>query len=372
MRPVIWIVAATLLFSNAHADDPEPFPDEWFFGAAERPEPLKSLEGKEAAQIDIAEWRGEEASLEDLRGKVVVLDFWATWCGPCMAAIPKNVDLVDRYGDEGLAFIGVHDANGGWDAVDGVIADKGINYPVALDASGESSGKSAAAYNLQFWPTYVVIDRTGIVRGAGLVPAHVEDAVKLLLAEPYEGAPADQPQVAGFPDEWFYGAEQRPAWLRAAEGKPLKQPRFEQWLGQPLAPGSLERRVVVVQFVRPGFAPSLARLRAITPLAERYERQGVVFLAIGRSDDWDRMTEKAPKLPFPIARDLPNQDGRDVLATALGARFGTETAVVDRAGIVRAIGLKTEHLERVINTLLAERLPAKSGEPGSRSEETAA
>lgn len=159
----------------------ESFPDSWFYSGARRPQKLRDLEGTRPTNIEAAEWIGTApAKLRDLRGKVVVVDFWATWCGPCVRAIPKNIEMVKAHADDGLVFIGVHDARRGWDRADTMVKSTGINYPVALD----KDGKSAKAFNLSFWPTYVVIDREGVIRGAGLTPSKVKDAVAKLLAEP--------------------------------------------------------------------------------------------------------------------------------------------------------------------------------------------
>jgi len=345
-------------------DDVEPFPDEWFFGGAERPLELRDLEGKKAIEIKVDEWRGDETSLADSKGKVVVIDFWATWCGPCMAAIPKNVEMVEKYEKQGLVFIGLHDAAGGWDRVDAVIADNSINYPVAKDANAESQ----KAYKLKFWPTYVVIDRNGIIRGAGLVPGQVEEAVKILLDEPYEGKAQEEPGVASFPDEWFLGAEHRPMRQRKAEGRPLASLEAEAWSAEPLTKEAWSRRVMVVQFVNPGFGYSLTQLDALAPLAEKYSRQGVVFLGVcDTRADWDRMQAIARdrEVGIPIAWDapLPAEEGEPAMglgriSEAFGVRYGAPLGVVDRAGVIRAVGLKPDHLETVLNTLLAEPMPA--------------
>jgi thiol-disulfide isomerase/thioredoxin len=354
---------------------PDPFPDDWFFYGAERPAELRSLEGKKATELSAAEWRGDEIKLADQRGKVVIVDFWATWCGPCMAAIPHNVEMVKKYKDKGLVFVGVHDSNSGWDSVDKVISEKSINYPIALDQQENGKGLNVQAYNLKFWPTYVAIDKKGIIRAAGLSPDHVEDVVKALMAEGYDGPmPGKSAEGAtGFPDDWFYGGEKRPAWLRAAEGKPMKAMKAEAWLGEPVTPKAMEKRVTVLQFVQPNLSTSIQKLEKLKPVAEKYSRQGVVFLGVcDATGDWERMRKiaEAREIKFSIALDAPGESEdakRGVTSHAFGVRYGPVTAVVDRAGVVRAVGLKEEHLEAVINSLLSERVPTPTAEAAGDS-----
>ncbi len=354
------LCAAALLVAPLAAAQQDPFPDDWYFSGAERPAEYRALEGQAAPEISIAEWRGDATTLADLRGNVVVVDFWATWCGPCMASIPENVELVTERGDDGLVFVGVHDSKNGWDKVDSVIADKGINYRIGKD----DSGKSTTAYHLQFWPTYVVIDRKGIVRAVGLQPAHVKDAVERLLAE--DPPPTEAPKASGFPDDWFYGGAKRSKALRAIEGSPAPALTAAQWLGDPVTPAATHRQVVVLQFVKPEFALSLMQLDTLAPVAKRYGDQGVTFVAVcDARSDWDAMKRAATsrKIAMPIAQDvaLPKgKAGAGVIADALGVSFAPVTVVVDRAGTVRAAGLKTEHLADVLDRLLAEPMPSPS------------
>ena len=79
------------------------FPAEWYFDSMQGMR--EKLEGRPAPEISTDKWIGDETTLADCRGKVVVLDFWATWCGPCIASIPKNIDLVKQHPDD-LVFIG--------------------------------------------------------------------------------------------------------------------------------------------------------------------------------------------------------------------------------------------------------------------------
>ena len=134
------------------------------------------------AWVDITPVAGAPASLNALRGKVVVLDFWATFCGPCRYMAPELSALSARYQAQGLAVVGITT-----DAPDvaGSTRDRWeMRYPVLSDASG----RTHQGYGITALPTIFVIDRRGVVRavtvGAGRGELDRLDAlVKTLLAE---------------------------------------------------------------------------------------------------------------------------------------------------------------------------------------------
>jgi len=122
-------------------------------------------------------------SVEALRGRVIVLDFWATWCGPCRVFIPKLAALQARYGARGLSVIGVSTE----DAKDvALFAERAtIPYAVAVDKNGQTT-RSYGVFSL---PTVVVIDRRGVVRDVAIGYDSTEDSrldatVRSLLTEP--------------------------------------------------------------------------------------------------------------------------------------------------------------------------------------------
>jgi thiol-disulfide isomerase/thioredoxin len=139
-----------------------------------------ALEGKPMPSLSVTGWVNGKVEPSTMKGKVVIVDFYATWCGPCMAAIPHNNEMLEKYKDKGLVIVGVCTSSKGQENMGEVVKSKGIKYPTALDPQLASE----KAWAVQYYPTYAVIDRKGVVRAIGLQPQHVEAVVQKLLAEP--------------------------------------------------------------------------------------------------------------------------------------------------------------------------------------------
>lgn len=135
-----------------------------------------------APDFKLKEFAGKELTLEASRGKVVLLNFWATWCGPCREEIPELVVLQNRYKDR-LQIIGLVVDDDDENEIRKVIASEGINYPVALaDPETRFSYGGIAAL-----PTVFVINPEGRVvqKHVGLFnPALYETEVRALLGLP--------------------------------------------------------------------------------------------------------------------------------------------------------------------------------------------
>lgn len=118
---------------------------------------LASAADTKAADWTLKDLEGKEVKLSDFKGKVVILDFWATWCPPCRKEIPHFVELQKEYGDQGLAIVGISLDEGGAEAVKPFAEKYEINYAVVM-----GDQEVAMSYGgIEAIPTTFVIDKEG-------------------------------------------------------------------------------------------------------------------------------------------------------------------------------------------------------------------
>ncbi len=133
-----------------------------------------------APDFSLNNMQGEVVSLSDFRGKVVILDFWATWCPPCKAEIPDFIELYSQYADQGLEIIGISLDQGDLSVVPAFVESYKVQYPmlyykdeVIMDYGG-----------IRSIPTTFIIDREGKIvdKVVGYKPKEFfEEAIKPLL-----------------------------------------------------------------------------------------------------------------------------------------------------------------------------------------------
>jgi len=156
------------------------FPDDWTWDKDSQARAKHAtLEGQPMPKLDLAGWVNGQVKPEEMKGKVVAVDFYATWCGPCMAAIPHNNELLKKYKEKGLVIVGVCTSKRGQEKMEQTAKDRGIAYPFSFDAKVATE----KAWQVHYYPTYAIVDRKGTVRIIGLRPNYVEQVVKKLLAE---------------------------------------------------------------------------------------------------------------------------------------------------------------------------------------------
>jgi thiol-disulfide isomerase/thioredoxin len=143
----------------AKVDPPKP---DFMMGAEDGDAPeapaLKVKVGDAAPDFALKDLAGAEVTLASLKGKVVLLDFWATWCGPCKAAMPAIQKIADDYKDKGVVVLGINTWENSPDAAKKYMADKKFTYPCLL-----AGDPLAEAYGVPGIPTLVVIGKDGAV-----------------------------------------------------------------------------------------------------------------------------------------------------------------------------------------------------------------
>ena len=139
---------------------------------------LKS-ENKKAPEFKLVSTKGEKISLSKYKGKVVIIDFWATWCGPCRKGIPDLIELQKEFGKD-IVVIGISLDTGTKEAVIPFMQKMGINYPV-LYGTYEITQQYGGVEGI---PTSFVINKKGEIvdKYVGLVPkSDYTDLIKKLL-----------------------------------------------------------------------------------------------------------------------------------------------------------------------------------------------
>ncbi|MBS1798976.1 MAG: TlpA family protein disulfide reductase [Acidobacteria bacterium] len=121
---------------------------------------LPQMRGKAAPAFALMNLEGKKVSLADYKGRPVLVNFWATWCGPCKVEMPWFEELRNQYASQGFEILGLtDDVDAGKDAIAKVATKAGVTYPILL-----TDGKVQTAYGgLDVLPMSFYIDRNGVI-----------------------------------------------------------------------------------------------------------------------------------------------------------------------------------------------------------------
>lgn len=141
------------------------------------PEPQmvhEDLSGTPSPDFTLMDVTGQQRNVSEWKGKVLVINFWATWCPPCLEEIPHFIKLQDKYGHQGLQFVGI--ALEGVDEVIGFANEQGINYPLLVGEQEVIKLAGKFGNRIGGLPYTVIIDREGHISFIKQGPLSVADA----------------------------------------------------------------------------------------------------------------------------------------------------------------------------------------------------
>jgi len=166
-------IAGFLLYGLTRSPEPGTPP------ASESPARVaQRLVGQQAPAFALADIDGQERSLAEWNGKVVLLNFWATWCPPCRREIPALIELQERYGPEGLQVVGI--AIDQQELVQPYVESMGVNYPALVGELDAMDVSRAYGNRYGQLPYTVVIDRQGTIRAVHRGEIEHEEAAALI------------------------------------------------------------------------------------------------------------------------------------------------------------------------------------------------
>ena len=144
--------------------------------------------GDPAAPLEIAEWvKGDAVDLAAVKGKkVVVVEFWATWCGPCRTSIPHLTELQKQFQDRGVVFVGVSDETAAkvQPFVDGM--GEKMDYTVAIDRDRKTSAGYMGAFGINGIPHAFVVDKEGRIAWHGHPMSGLDKVLEKIAAKTYD------------------------------------------------------------------------------------------------------------------------------------------------------------------------------------------
>lgn len=340
------------------------FPAEWFWAREQANwDKINSIVGKKATDLVVGDWHsgrdgGQPKKIADYAGKPLLIDFWGTWCGPCIAAAPKVSALAEKY-SENMNVIAVCNTARGETMVE--TADKaGMKIPTAMD----QDDKTKDAYGVQWWPYYVLIDSKGIVRAAGISSAHVEDAMKKMIE--IEAGESEQASVPMTPlinpnlprhtaavtvqASWLEGSGEKREAYNAMHGKPAPTFTVENWMNsEALTPDKLKGKIVVVDFWATWCGPCIASIPKNNEIAAKYEGDGVVFIGVCHPRGVEKMGEVVEDkgIKFPVAADTSGSTNE-----AFGVNSYPDYFIIGRDGKILVADARNDKVEEILDAML--------------------
>ena len=314
--------------------------------------------GKPMPKLELSGWINGDVKPEDMKGKIVVVDYWATWCGPCIASIPKNNELAKKYADKGVLLIGACGGRGE-EKMGQIVEKHKMEYPTA-----KVTPESTEAWAVQWWPTYAVVDRKGVVRALGIRPDYVPKIVDAILNEQpakektasASGSLSAEVRSAAKDDvvkeTWLEGTADTRKRFETIEGKAAPALTVKEWTNaEAMKLADLKGKVVLLDFWATWCGPCIAAIPHTNALQEKYKDKGLVIVGVCHSRGAEKMADmvKEKGIEYPVAADVEGKTDESYKVDGYPDYY-----FIDRAGKLRIADCKNGSVEEAIQALLAE------------------
>ena len=328
--------------------------------------------GKPASDFHVTDLKGEELSLEQYRGQVVLLDFWATWCPPCIAEIPNVKKTYEKYKDQKFQIVGIS-LDRSKEPLEAYIEKEGLTWLHYWD----NIGKVSNLYKVQKIPSTFLIDGEGVIRKTNLRGYRLEIAVAELVNENLAKSidtstktPVDSSRSQSVPATKILKQDTTP------QKEELQKPHRadpSEWIGKP-APDfqvtdlkgevlSLEKyrgQVVLLDFWATWCGPCIAEMPKVKKTYEKYKDQN--FQIIGISLDQSEEPLAAYIEKEELAWKHYWDESREI-RTLYGVWGIPSAFLIDGEGVIRKASLGGFDVESDVAELVEKNLARPADTP---------
>ena len=328
--------------------------------------------GKPAPEFKVKDLKGKEISLEKYRGKVVLLDFWATWCGPCIAELPNVQKTYEKYKDKKFEIIGIS-LDRSATKLDNFLKKRELPWVHYWD----DGDKVADQYRVTAIPSMFLLDGKGIIRTTNLRGAKLEKAVDALVKENLLNPtdPNSKPKtipatklIKMKPTTPKEDADKTTA-IKPDDliGKPAPDFKVKDLDGKELSLKDFRGKVVLIDFWATWCGPCIKEMPKVKKTYAKFKDQKFEIISISLDKSIDPLKAYIAKdeLPWKHYWDEDKQ-----VRKLYGVRFIPTALIVDGEGIVRKASVGGFDIETAVETLVTKNLAKQTDETSTEPPES--
>jgi thiol-disulfide isomerase/thioredoxin len=312
---------------------------------------------------------GSSVSISGLRGKVVVIDFWATWCGPCVAEMPKMKELYAKYRDQGVEFVGVSldrsKEEGGLDSLKDFVKEKGIKWPQYYQGKFWN-GDFSKSWGVNSIPCVFVVDTEGKLFSVE-ARGKLEEMIPELLKKKNGATASAEKTRPDSPDSdaaGMLGMHNRSESI----GQRFHLTFEDAISGANVSMAGLRGKVVVIDFWATWCGPCVREMPKMKSLYAKYRSEGVEFIGVSldqpkEQGGLDKLKKFVKEEGIEWPQFYQGKGWKGDFSKSWGVNSIPCVFVVDTEGKLFSVEARGK-LEEMIPELLKKKSPATAGVGG--------